>query len=248
MRRNIEAKHQKAYFDWVRLKPDIKDYIFHIPNGGSRHPIEARNLKLQGVKAGVSDIFIACPSGQYHGCWLDVKSPKPARSKLTHEQGKWLEQMKAAGYQALVCYGVDELIDSTLIYLSGRGKEKMKNFKWGKKSLERLAECDKKIQRLFEEVILEAPIDMTILCGHRTEKEQDEAYQRGKSKLMWPDSNHNKNPSLAIDVVPYPVDWGNIDRFIVVSWHIKLVAWRLGIEVKWGGDWTSLKDYPHWEV
>ena len=29
---------------------------------------------------------------------------------------------------------------------------------------------------------------------------------------------------------------------------VKKKAKELGIDIEWGGDWTSLKDYPHWQV
>ena len=65
---------------------------------------------------------------------------------------------------------------------------------------------------------------------------------------MWPNGKHNKKPSLAVDVVPYPVDWSDIERFIRFGWFVKGLAIGLGIKIRWGGDWKRFKDYPHFEL
>jgi len=67
------------------------------------------------------------------------------------------------------------------------------------------------LQDVFLEVIKH--IDCTILCGHRDEEEQNNAFHEGKSKLKYPQSDHNKAPSLALDGAPYPIDWRNTKRF-----------------------------------
>jgi len=77
--------------------------------------------------------------------------------------------------------------------------------------------------------------------------EQNKAFNEGKSQLKFPLSKHNKYPSLAVDVAPYPIDWENIERFKDFVAYVKGVAKGLGIEVKSGSDF-SFKDYPHWEV
>jgi peptidoglycan L-alanyl-D-glutamate endopeptidase CwlK len=58
----------------------------------------------------------------------------------------------------------------------------------------------------------------------------------------------------AVDVVPYPISWGNIERFRQFGWFVKGVATTLkrngqiDSDVTWGGDWTRFKDYPHFEI
>ncbi|MFC1537143.1 M15 family metallopeptidase [Pseudomonadota bacterium] len=117
---------------------------------------------------------------------------------------------------------------------------------FGKSSTRRLASCHNDLQRLFNEVIKER--DCSILCGFRCEVEQDEAYQSGKSKVMWPNSNHNSNPSMAVDVAPYPIDWDDLERFDEFADFVKAKADEMGIAVRWGGDFSSFYDGPHWEI
>ncbi len=114
------------------------------------------------------------------------------------------------------------------------------------KSMQRLSTCDNRLQHLFYEVIKET--DCTILCGHRTEAEQEAAWKGGNSQVRWPNSKHNSNPSMAVDVAPWPIDWKDIDRFKKFAVVVQKKAKDLGIKVEWGGDWVRFKDYPHWQI
>lgn len=116
----------------------------------------------------------------------------------------------------------------------------------GKKSLERLATCHPDLQRLVKEVVKE--YDITVLEGHRGEKEQNEAFEKGNSKVRWPNGKHNKIPSEAVDIAPYPIDWNNLSRFKEMGEIVKRKATELGINIAWGGEWKTLKDYPHFEL
>jgi peptidoglycan L-alanyl-D-glutamate endopeptidase CwlK len=121
-------------------------------------------------------------------------------------------------------------------------------------SLERLRTCHTSLQKVFNEVIKH--VDCTILCGYRSEAEQQEAFRTGKSKVVFPNSKHNTNPSLAIDACPYPVDWNDTKRFYYFAGLVMGIAKNLGIELRYGGDWDSdfdLKDQnffdlPHFEM
>ena len=117
---------------------------------------------------------------------------------------------------------------------------------FSKSSQEKLSTCHEDLQKLFNEVIKD--VDCTIVCGFRNQEDQDKAFADGFSKRKWPDGNHNKNPSLAVDVCPYPVDFAAIERFKVFSEVVKCKANELGIGVSWGGDWRGFVDYPHWEI
>jgi peptidoglycan L-alanyl-D-glutamate endopeptidase CwlK len=90
--------------------------------------------------------------------------------------------------------------------------------------------------------------DIAILCGHRTKEEQDKAFGSGNSKLRYPFSRHNKFPSMAVDIAPFPIDWKDIAAFKRLAEIVKQKAAELEITVEWGGDWPSFKDYPHWEL
>ena len=120
---------------------------------------------------------------------------------------------------------------------------------FSKRSRERLQTCHPDLQEIFNEVIKH--FDCSVLCGFRTKEEQNEWYAKGTSKLPWPKSKHNKAPSLAVDVAPYPYNPRDIDRFyffagIVIQTATTLLKdKRISHAIRWGGDWdgdTDLKD------
>lgn len=117
---------------------------------------------------------------------------------------------------------------------------------FSQRSKDKLKTCHPDLQRLMNEVIKR--VDITILCGHRDKEAQNGAYNAGRSKVRYPHSRHNKVPSLAVDIAPYPIDWNDIERFIEVSEIVKTVADELQIEIEYGGDWHSFKDYPHYQL
>ena len=129
----------------------------------------------------------------------------------------------------------------------------MPTFKFSKQSLYRLDTCHPVLALLMIRVLDVSPRDMTVLCGHRGEADQNDAYSKGNSRLRWPQSKHNSMPSLAVDVAPYPIDWLNTLAFKELAVVVKSV-WsemtddeRDGHHLVWGGDWR-MKDMPHWEL
>jgi hypothetical protein len=118
--------------------------------------------------------------------------------------------------------------------------------KFGSRSRKELKSAHPDLQRLFNEVIKE--FDCAVLCGHRGRADQDKAFQGGFSKVRWPNSKHNKTPSLACDVMPHPLDWKDRERLNAFAVVVKDVAKRLGIKIRWGGDFKTFFDGPHWEL
>ena len=116
--KTYEAQEQAAYFEWAAYVPQLK-WAHAIPNGGRRDKIEAANLKRQGVKAGVSDIFIPVPCGGFHGLYIELKVGK---NKPSEKQTEFQKDMLKAGYLTAVCYGAEEAIEVTKKYLKGEIK------------------------------------------------------------------------------------------------------------------------------
>lgn len=121
-------------------------------------------------------------------------------------------------------------------------------FKFSDRSQNNLNTCHPNLIELMETSLESSPLDFSIICGYRNKTDQDKAYEEGKSFVKYPHGKHNKIPSRAVDIVPYPVDWEDIERFIELSKHIKKVARNLDISIWYGGDWKTLKDYPHYEL
>ena len=133
----------------------------------------------------------------------------------------------------------------------------MANF--GKRSAENLSQAHPDLQRLFNEVI--KYYDCAIICGHRNEEDQNKAYDEGRSKLRYPQSKHNKTPSLAVDVVPWfrnkpHIRWNDKEKFYEFAGFVQGISVSLGIVIRWGGNWNrndelkdqSFFDLPHFEL
>ena len=122
-------------------------------------------------------------------------------------------------------------------------------YKLGKKSLDRLGTCEPRLIYLISVAIVTSPIDFSVVCGHRNEKQQFEAVKNGFSKLQYPHSPHNKIFSRAVDIIPYPVGYKATEKeWQTLLNHIKAVAKKLNIEIRCGIDWENFPDYPHIEL
>jgi peptidoglycan L-alanyl-D-glutamate endopeptidase CwlK len=119
-----------------------------------------------------------------------------------------------------------------------------------KASTDKLSTCDQRLQRVFHEVAARWPGgDISILCGHRNEADQNQAFAEGRSKKRWPDGEHNSLPSKAVDAVPTEItagvrkiDWNDRERITLFAGFVIAVGLMLGIRLRWGGDWDSDTD------
>ena len=126
--------------------------------------------------------------------------------------------------------------------------------RFGKRSKERLATCDTRLQEVFNEVI--KYVDCSILEGHRDKERQNQLHIEGKTKVKYPNGRHNSSPSNAVDVTPYPVDWADRERQTLFAGFVIGIARSMGITLRWGGDWdmdfqvmdNRFDDFPHFEV
>ena len=130
--------------------------------------------------------------------------------------------------------------------------------KFGKTSRERLATSDERLQKVFNEVI--KYIDCSVLEGHRDERRQNRLFEEGKTKVQYPMGRHNSNPSRAVDVTPYPVDWDDRERQTLFAGFVLGIARSMDIKIRWGGDWNedqefsgrdpkqTFNDYVHFEI
>jgi len=73
--------------------------------------------------------------------------------------------------------------------------------------------------------------------AHRTIETQKKLVKGGTSWTL--DSKHLELPSRAVDVAPYPVDWKDRERFMLLAGYIKCMADSLGVKLIWGGTWRS---------
>jgi len=117
-----------------------------------------------------------------------------------------------------------------------------------------LETCDVRLQKI---VVAAAEVfPLLVIEGHRDKEQQNSMKRIGHSQLSWPNSKHNKTPSLAVDLVPRPVDWNNIKQFILMAGFVLGIAYSMEIKLRWGGDWDGdwnmknqgFYDYGHFEL
>lgn len=108
-----EHQEQVAVVQWFRLTYP-KLILFSIPNGGMRNIGTAVKLKSEGVLAGVADLFLMSPNINHHGLFIEMKV---AKGKVSEQQKYFLEQAKAKGYAACVCYSFEEAQAAITNYL-----------------------------------------------------------------------------------------------------------------------------------
>ena len=120
-----EAREQADLIEWaescarLKIHPELK-LLHAIPNGGSRDIREAKNLKRQGVKAGVPDLCLPVPKGAYHGLYIEMKV---GRNKPSAKQNEWLAALGGNGYAVCVCYGAAEARSHIEKYLRLEAKQ-----------------------------------------------------------------------------------------------------------------------------
>lgn len=115
-----EHEIQKALINCLRSYeykyPHLR-YLFAIPNGSKRDIGTAMKLKAEGVKAGVPDLFLPIPSGDYHGMFIEMKV-KPNKPNPAQEQ--YLSFLEGKGYKVLLAYSTDEALKEILNYLGDK--------------------------------------------------------------------------------------------------------------------------------
>ena len=102
----------------------------------------------------------------------------------------------------------------------------------------------------FREQCAECGIDVLIYQTYRGEKEQNEAYSKGKSRLKYPNSKHNvmvdgKPAARAFDAVPTK---GNTLLWNDAAKYAKMGEIAEGLGLEWGGTWKSFIDKPHFQL
>jgi hypothetical protein len=89
--------------------------FYHVPNGGSRNPIEGAKFKRMGVKAGVPDVCIPIARKGYHGLYIELK--RVSGGVVSDTQRWWLNELKQQGYDTYVAKGAQDLINYVKNYM-----------------------------------------------------------------------------------------------------------------------------------
>lgn len=95
-----EHEEQRETVKWFRQTfKGVR--IFAIPNGGLRNKMTAARLKVEGVSAGVPDLYI--PAWKL---WVEMKRTKGG--VVDKNQKDWHEYLRSIGDTVIVCYGAEQ--------------------------------------------------------------------------------------------------------------------------------------------
>lgn len=115
-----------------------------------------------------------------------------------------------------------------------------------KKSRGRLAGVHPDLVKVVERTIEITEIDFVVLEGVRSKTRQEHLVKAGASQTMR--SRHLTGH--AVDLGAYVAgsvrwDWPLYHKLAV---SVKQAAAELQVPIEWGGDWTTFKDGPHWQL
>ena len=119
-------------------------------------------------------------------------------------------------------------------------------FKLSQRSLSKLEGVHPKLVEVVKLAITKSPLDFSISEGLRTVERQKELVAQKKSQTM--KSRHLIGEAVDICVLlDGKANW-DFDNYRIVANVFKDCAAELGIKITWGGDWTTLKDGPHFQI
>ena len=118
------------------------------------------------------------------------------------------------------------------------------SYKLGTRSMQSLSGVHPDLVDVVKLAITITEVDFTVIEGIRNINRQRQLYKAGKSTTM----NSRHITGHAIDMVPWPVDWEDLERFNVMAEAMKTAAEVQEIPIVWGGDWKSFYDAPHFEL
>lgn len=119
-------------------------------------------------------------------------------------------------------------------------------FVLGQRSIDRLKGVHPDLVKIVKLALTKVDRDFTVGEGLRTIETQRKYVAEGKSKTM----NSRHLTGHAVDL------WPLVDGKVTWDWKyyypladaMKEAAKELGVPLEWGGDWTSFKDGPHFQL
>ena len=91
-----------------------KAFVIHCPNEGKRTPFERYKFKYLGGFSGVPDILCFDNRGGYSGLAIELKV---GYNKPSIYQQKWIDNLNARGYKAVICYSLEEFAEVFTEYI-----------------------------------------------------------------------------------------------------------------------------------
>lgn len=120
------------------------------------------------------------------------------------------------------------------------------SFYLGARSRDRLGQVHPDLRKVVERAIKITEVDFTVLEGRRTLDRQRKLVAAGASKTLR--SRHLTGH--AVDLGAYvdgSVRW-DWPLYHKIAAAMKMAAIQTHVTIQWGGDWSSFKDGPHYQL
>lgn len=119
-------------------------------------------------------------------------------------------------------------------------------FTFSQRSEERLKGVHPDLVKVARRALELSPVDFGITEGLRTVERQKQLVAEGKSQTM----NSRHITGHAVDVFAYPTPAGSWDMkyYRQIADAFSAAGKEIGIPVEWGGNWTTIKDGPHFQL
>lgn len=75
-------------------------------------------MQAEGVKAGVPDLCLPVPRGEFHGLYIELKRVRGSRT--SDFQVGWMESLMKQGYCVALCKGWEQAAQTIIEYLEQR--------------------------------------------------------------------------------------------------------------------------------
>lgn len=116
----------------------------------------------------------------------------------------------------------------------------------GKRSKLRMQGLHPDLVDVVETAIQKTTVDFTVLEGLRTSTRQLKLYESGASKTL--QSRHLTGHAIDLGAwVDNRVDW-SWPLYHQIADAMITSSSELGIKVEWGGNWSTFKDGPHFQL
>jgi peptidoglycan L-alanyl-D-glutamate endopeptidase CwlK len=132
-------------------------------------------------------------------------------------------------------------------------------FRLSQKSLDKMKGVNPTLVAVVKRAIEISAIDFSVLEGLRSLDRQKELYAQGRTapgKIVTWTMKSKHIDGLAVDLVPYPLDWNDLHKFDQIADAMFDAAKELGVSIRWGADWNQNgksrekgeSDSPHFEL
>ena len=114
----VDFIHKAKKYFRANDKAYLIPLLFAVPNGGKRDIRTAQSMKMEGVRAGVPDLFFAHPTKSAYGLFIEMKVVKGGR--VSPDQKKMILALEEEGYVVKVAKGCAEAIKILMDYVENK--------------------------------------------------------------------------------------------------------------------------------